>query len=68
MTKDHRGYVHVTSRGTSDWHWQLVTDIGHVIASSPSVPTVEACLNTLKWLRTNIGDLPIVNAEGNPFP
>ena len=62
-----RGYFQVTSQGSSGWHWQLVTDTGQIIANSPNVATIEACLKTLKWLRTNIEDLPIVNAEGNPI-
>ena len=33
---------------------------------APNAATVEACLKTLKWLRTNIEDLPIVNAEASP--
>ena len=52
-------------RGSSGWHWRLVTDMGQVIVDSSNVATREDCLKTLKWLRTHIENLPIVNAEGN---
>ena len=48
MAKDRRGYFQVTSQGPSRWHWQLVTNTGQIIATSPNVATVEACLKTLK--------------------
>jgi hypothetical protein len=71
VTADEIGMIAIPARReayTPSWALrELVTDTGQIIADSPSVATVEACLKTLKWLRTNIEDLPIVNAEGNPI-
>jgi uncharacterized protein YegP (UPF0339 family) len=67
MSKDRPGYFQVTSHGTSAWRRQLLTDTGQVIASSPAVASKDSCLKSLKWLRTNIENLPIVDAEGHPF-
>ena len=62
------GYFEVIPQGPSGWHWQLVTDTGKVIAESPSLATPEACLKSLKWLRTHLDELPIINAGETATP
>ena len=66
MTEKPPGCFKVTLKGQSGWQWELISEMGQTIAMSPLVSERDAALKTLKWLRTNIGKCPIVNAEGEP--
>ena len=69
MAKDPPGYfkVAVAAGSGSGWRWQLFNQLGQIMASSEVLPTQNAALKTLKWMRTQMAACPIQNAMGKPI-
>jgi len=69
MANNPPGYFKVAVAADSDsgWRWQLIDQRGQIIASSEVLPTRDAALKTLKWMRTQMASCPIKSAMGRPI-